>query len=57
MRSNTKDKEVQAFIWQIFIYQYFLLSLIATSQELNQICVLKLGYELDFISELCETLP
>ena len=35
----------------------FFLTLDATSQEPNQICVLELGYELDFIFELSEPLP
>jgi hypothetical protein len=37
---HTKDKEVQAFIRQIFIHQNFFLALNAASQEPNQICVL-----------------
>ena len=56
MQIHTKDKEVQAFVRQVFIDQYFLLSLRATSQEPNQIAVLEFGNELDFIFELCETL-
>jgi hypothetical protein len=53
----TEDEEIQAFVWQVFINQYFFLFLRATSQEPNQITVLEFGYELDFIFELCETLP
>jgi hypothetical protein len=54
--SCTKDKEIQAFVWQIFIDQHFLLSLRATSHEPNQISVLEFGYQLDFVFELYETL-
>lgn len=54
---HTKDKEVQAFIWQIFIHQNFFLALNAASQEPNQICVLEFRYELYFILELYKTLP
>ena len=57
MQIYTEDEEIQAFVWQVFINQYFFLFLRATSQELNQITVLQFGYELDFIFELCETLP
>jgi hypothetical protein len=57
MQMHTKDEEIQAFVWQVFIDQYFLLFLGATSQEPNQIPVLEFGYELDFIFELSETLP
>ena len=53
---HTEDEEIQAFVWQVFINQYFLLSLRATSQEPNQITVLEFGYQLDFIFELYETL-
>jgi len=53
----TEDEEIQAFAWQVFINQYFFLFLRATSQEPNQITVWEFGYELDFIFELCETLP
>jgi hypothetical protein len=45
----TKDEEIQAFVWQVFIDQYFLRILGATSQEPNQILVLEFGYELDFV--------
>jgi hypothetical protein len=57
MQMHTKDEEIQAFVWQVFIDQYFLLFLGATSQEPNQIPVLEFGNELDFIFELSETLP
>jgi hypothetical protein len=53
---GTKDEEVQAFVWQVFVDQYFLPSLRVTSHEPNQISVLKFGYELNFIFELYETL-
>jgi len=54
--SGTKDKEIQAFIWQIFIDQHFLFSLSATSQEPNEISVLEFGNQSDFIFELAVTL-
>jgi len=54
---HTEDEEIQAFVGQVFIDQYFLLFLRATPQEPNQVPVLELGYELDFISEFGETLP
>ena len=56
MQICTKDKEVQAFVWQVFVDQYFLLSLRAASHEPNQIPVLQFGNELNFIFELYETL-
>jgi hypothetical protein len=56
MQVHTKDEEIQAFVWQVFVHQYFLLFLRATPQEPNQIAMLEFGYELDFIFELCETL-
>jgi hypothetical protein len=56
MKTCTKNEEIQAFIWQVFIDQYFLLFLRATPQEPNQIPVLEFGYELDFIFKLYETL-
>ena len=37
---RTKDEEVQALIWQIFVHQKFFLSLNAASYELDQIIVL-----------------
>jgi hypothetical protein len=52
----TKNEEVEAFVWQVFIDQNFLFSMRATSQEPNQVPVLKLCYELNFIFELYETL-
>jgi hypothetical protein len=52
----TKDEEVKAFVLQVFIDQYFLDSVRTTPQESNQISVLKLCYELNFILELYETL-
>ena len=57
MQMHTEDEEIQAFVWQVFINQYFLLFFRATSQEPNQITVLEFGYQLDFIFELYETLP
>jgi hypothetical protein len=54
--SSTEDKEIQAFIWQIFIDKHFLLSLRTTSNEPNKISVLEFGYQLDFVFELSETL-
>ena len=56
MQMHTEDEEIQAFVWQVFINQYFLLFFRATSQEPNQITVLEFGYQLDFIFELYETL-
>jgi hypothetical protein len=56
MEICTEDEEVQAFVWQVFVDQYFLLSLRATSHEPNQISVLKFGDELNFIFKLYETL-
>jgi hypothetical protein len=56
MQMHTKDEEIQAFVRQKFIHQYFLLFLRATSHEPNQVTVLEFSYELDFIFELCETL-
>jgi hypothetical protein len=53
---NTEYKEIQAFIWQVFINQHFVFSLRATSQEPNQISVLEFGNQLDFIFELSQTL-
>jgi hypothetical protein len=53
----TKDKEVQAFIWHIFIDQTFFLSFNAASYKPNQICMLQFRYKFDFIPELCKTLP
>ena len=49
---HTKNEEIQAFVRQVFIDQYFLLFLRATSQEPNQIGVLEFGYELEFILKL-----
>jgi hypothetical protein len=57
MQMRTKDEGIQAFVRQVFIDQYFFLFLRATSQEPNQIAMLEFGYELDFVFELCETLP
>jgi hypothetical protein len=57
MQMRTKDERIQTFVRQVFIDQYFFLFLRATSQEPNQIAVLEFGYELDFVFELCETLP
>jgi hypothetical protein len=56
MQICTEDEEVQAFVWQVFVDQYFLFSLRATSHEPNQISVLKFGDELNFILKLYETL-
>jgi hypothetical protein len=56
METHTKDKEVKAFVWQVFINQYVLLSLRTTSQEFDQVCVLEFCYELYLIFELYETL-
>jgi hypothetical protein len=56
MQMHTKDEEIQTLVWQVFIHQYFLVLLRATSQEPNQIAMLEFGYELDFISEFSETL-
>jgi hypothetical protein len=53
---HTEDEEIQASVWQVLIDQYFLLFLRATSQEPNQIHVLKFGYKLEFILKLCEAL-
>jgi hypothetical protein len=56
MQMHTKDEEIQAFVRQVFIHQYFLLFLRAATHEPNQVTVLEFGYELDFILKLCETL-
>jgi hypothetical protein len=53
---HTKDKEVQALIWQIFVHQKFFLSLNAASHQLDQIIVLQFCNKLNFIFEFCETL-
>lgn len=56
MQMCTKYEEVQAFVEHVFIDQYLFLSLRATSQQSHQIPMLKLGYELNFIFELYQTL-
>lgn len=56
MQMHTKYEEIQTFVWQVFIDQYFLWFFGATSQQFNQIPVLELGNELYLIFELYESL-
>jgi hypothetical protein len=54
---HTKNEGIQAFVWQIFVNQQFLISPNAATKKSDEISVLQFGNQDYFISEFLCTLP